>query len=95
MPSKQSGLQYATVTEEEDGSLACSCHAFDQTGKDCVHIKAARLQIAYGPVTDPSLSLCLIIFRGLISEESVIPWRGWQADFSTTGICQIDVCILN
>ncbi|EDR07643.1 uncharacterized protein LACBIDRAFT_297973 [Laccaria bicolor S238N-H82] len=52
MPSKQAGLQYATVTEEKDGSLACSCQAFDQTGKACVHIKAARLQIAYGPVTD-------------------------------------------
>lgn len=52
MPPKQSALQYATVTEEKDASLACTCTSFHQTGKDCVHIKAARLQIAHGPVTD-------------------------------------------
>ncbi|PPQ91603.1 hypothetical protein CVT25_012957 [Psilocybe cyanescens] len=52
MASKQSALHYATVIEEMDGSLACTCSSFDQTGKDCVHIKAARLQIAYGPLTD-------------------------------------------
>jgi hypothetical protein len=52
MPPKQSDLHYATVTEEKDGSLACTCSAFDQTGKACIHIKAARLQIAYGSVTN-------------------------------------------
>lgn len=52
MSPEQSDLHYATVTEEKDGSLTCTCSAFDQTGKACVHIKAARLQIAYGSVMD-------------------------------------------
>jgi len=43
----------------------------------------------------PSLSLHLIIFRGLISGESAVPWCGCRPDASTTEICQIDVCILN
>lgn len=52
MPPKQLDIQFAVVTEEKDGSLACSCSAFDQTGKACVHIRAARLQIAHGSVMD-------------------------------------------
>ena len=52
MPPKQSDIGYATVTEEKDGSFACTCSAFDQTGKACVHIKAARLQTLYGSVRD-------------------------------------------
>ncbi|KAF9472292.1 hypothetical protein BDN70DRAFT_909176 [Pholiota conissans] len=52
MPPKQLDIQFAIVTEEKDGSLACSCSAFDQTGKACVHIRAARLQIAHGSVMD-------------------------------------------
>lgn len=50
MPPKESDPRYVTVTEEKDGSLVCACKEFDQTGKACVHIKVARLQMAYGSV---------------------------------------------
>ncbi|KAJ7045955.1 hypothetical protein C8F04DRAFT_1173879 [Mycena alexandri] len=42
-------LRYYRVTEDHDGALVCNCPEFDKTGKPCVEILAARLQIEFGP----------------------------------------------
>lgn len=42
--------EYSSVTQEEDQTLTCTCHAFRQTGKKCYHISAVELELVYGNV---------------------------------------------